>query len=414
MVTDDSILVKLGRRLSEFRQDRGWSAQRLGDIVQFSSGGTPSKDEASYWNGNIPWISASSMHETRIVNSNLKVTPLAIGNGTRIAPKGSLLVLIRGSMLFNRVPVCIAAVDVAFNQDVKALTVREDVNPEFLLYQLLALSPRIPVNETGIGAGKIDTDTLGNLPVYLPSPPEQKKIAECLTSLEELISAQGQKVAALKSHKLGLTQKLFPRSGETTPRLRFPEFRNEADWQELKAGELFFNRIEKGDDDLPICSVTMSDGLVRRSSLDRRIDDLANAEGNKKAYKLDIAYNMMRMWQGACGVAIEECMISPAYIVLKPAVELNSNFYGYMFKLPQMLQLFESHSRGLTKDRLRLYYQDFCRIPLAHPNISEQQRISEFLESLDAKIASQCEMLQVLKEHKKGLMQQLFPSPGGV
>jgi type I restriction enzyme S subunit len=228
-----------------------------------------------------------------------------------------------------------------------------------------------------------------------------------------VIAAQGRKVEALKAHKRWLMQRLFPREGETLPRLRFPEFRNGPEWEEIKAGELFVNRTEKGDDDLPIYSVTMTDGLVKRSSLDRRIDDLADAEGNKKAYEHDIAYNMMRMWQGACGVSHEECMVSPAYVVLSPQTGVHSDFYGYLFKLPQILRLLTSHSRGLTKDRLRLYYPDFSRIPLPRPDICEQRRIADCLHSLDAQIAAESEKVDVLKTYKKGLMQQLFPSPEG-
>lgn len=186
----------------------------LRGIVRFSSGGTPSKDEASYWNGDIPWISASSMYDENISDSECKVTPLAIGNGTRIAPKGSLLILVRGSMLFNRVPMGIAVTDVAFNQDVKALSVCNSVDASFLLFQLLALSKRIPINETGIGAGKIESNVLAELPIYLPSIIEQKKVAKCLSSLGVIITAQTKKLATLKTLKQGLMQGLFPSASE--------------------------------------------------------------------------------------------------------------------------------------------------------------------------------------------------------
>ena len=186
----------------------------LRSIVRFSSGGTPSKDEASYWNGDIPWISASSMYDENISDSECKVTPLAIGNGTRIAPKGSLLILVRGSMLFNRVPLGIAVTDVAFNQDVKALSVCNSVDASFLLFQLLALSKRIPINETGIGAGKIESNVLAELPIYLPSIIEQKKAAKCLSSLGVIITAQTKKLDTLKTFKQGLMQGLFPSVSE--------------------------------------------------------------------------------------------------------------------------------------------------------------------------------------------------------
>lgn len=240
---------------------------------------------------------------------------------------------------------------------------------------------------------------------------EQQKIADCLTSLDEMIAAQGRKVESLKTYKHGLMQQLFPREGENRPRLRFPEFRNGPEWKEAKAGTLFANRSERGDDSLPIYSVTMMDGLVRRTSLDRRIDDLADAKGNKKAYRHDIAYNMMRMWQGACGVACEECMVSPAYVVLSPRSGVHSPFYGYLFKMPQMIRLFTSHSRGITEDRLRLYYQDFSNISLPQPDVREQERIAYCLFALDTRIATESEKLDAWKAHKRGLMQQLFPVP---
>ena len=197
-------------RFPEFRDAGEWHSCQLGGIAQFSSGGTPSKDDPKYWGGSIPWISASSMYEVNINKSELNVTGLAIGNGTRIAKKGNLLILVRGSMLFNRIPIGIATIDVAFNQDVKALAISNGISGIFLLYQLISFESRISINETGIGAGKIETDDLKRLIVFVPSIVEQQKIADCLASLDDLITAQTQKLAALKTHKKGLMQQLFP------------------------------------------------------------------------------------------------------------------------------------------------------------------------------------------------------------
>ncbi len=198
-------------RFPEFEGE--WEIVSLGEIAKFESGGTPAKNEASYWNGEIPWISASSMHDTFVDDSELRVTTAAIGNGTRIAKKGTLLILVRGSMLFNRVPLCLALRDVAFNQDVKALILKKGINSLFLLSQLVSFKSRIPVNRTGIGAGKIDTEDLKALELFIPSLPEQQKIADCLSALDALITAQTDQIAALQAHKKGLMQQLFP-SGE--------------------------------------------------------------------------------------------------------------------------------------------------------------------------------------------------------
>ncbi len=195
-------------RFPEFSGD--WEERKLGEVAQFASGGTPSKDIPAYWGGNIPWISASSMYETDLHSSELNITELAVSNGARIAKKGSLLILVRGSMLYNRVPMGIATRDVSFNQDVKSLTLGKEINVKFILYQLLAFEQKIPVDKTGIGAGKIDTDKLRDISIYLPPIPEQQKIADFLSSVDELISAQIQKIDALKTHKKGLMQQLFP------------------------------------------------------------------------------------------------------------------------------------------------------------------------------------------------------------
>ena len=256
----------------------------------------------------------------------------------------------------------------------------------------------------------ISSDDFMAMPLPVPSPDEQHKIAECLSSVDDLMAAQARKVDALKSHKKGLMQQLFPREGETQPRLRFPEFQNAGEWEPRKAGTLFANRVTKGEQGLPIYSVTMHDGMVKRDSFDRNFYDIEDAAGNKKVCKEDIAYNMMRMWQGALGVAPEDCLVSPAYIVLAPMKDAVPVFFQYLFKLPATLLLLTSHSRGLTKDRLRLYYDDFASIPLRCPAPPEQQRIASFLTSLDALIATETQKLEALKTHKIGLMQQLFPS----
>ena len=197
-------------RFPEFQNVGEWEVRTMGSLASFSSGGTPSKDNPKYWRGNIPWVSASSMYDLVVEKADHYVTPLAIGNGTRIAKRGSILILVRGSMLFKRVPICLAGVDVAFNQDVKALDVEDPIVTSFLLYQLSAFQARFPINETGIGAGKIELDHLKEFELFIPSLAEQKRIATCLSILDALITAETKQHEALKTHKKGLMQQLFP------------------------------------------------------------------------------------------------------------------------------------------------------------------------------------------------------------
>lgn len=255
----------------------------------------------------------------------------------------------------------------------------------------------------------ISASRLGNVRLRYPEEGlEQQKIAECLSSLDECIDAEICKLDAIKAHKQGLVRKLFPAEGQRVPRLRFPGFKGE--WKEVKAGKLFSSRLEAGEEGLPIFAVTMNDGMVLRSSVERRVDDIAKAEGNRKVHKGDIAYNMMRMWQGACGVAPETCMVSPAYVILIPGPSTSSDFFGYLLKMPSTLKQLTSHSQGLTKDRLRLYYKDFITITMVCPTLGEQKKIAGCLASIDALIAVQSRRIAALQAHKKGLMHRLFPA----
>jgi type I restriction enzyme, S subunit len=253
-------------------------------------------------------------------------------------------------------------------------------------------------------------ENFSRIPVGFPPLPEQQKIADCLSSLDDLITAEGRKLEALRQHKKGLMQQLFPQEGETTPRLRFPEFEGAGEWEPTRVGDLFANRKIKGETGLPIYSVTMYDGMVRRDSLDRNFYDIEDATGNKKVCKGDIAYNMMRMWQGALGVATEDCLVSPAYVVLAPKENIVPEFFAYLFKIPSSLFVFTSHSRGLTKDRLRLYYEDFAQIHFFCPGENEQKRIVDFVESMDELLAAHSRRISALNEYKKGLLLQLFPA----
>lgn len=190
------------------------------------------------------------------------------------------------------------------------------------------------------------------------------------------------------------------------PELRFPEF--EGDWEGKRGAQLFKSRRERGDDSLPIYSVTQGNGLVPRDSLDRKMEADAASEQNLKVCPNDIVYNMMRMWQGATGLSNTDCMVSPAYIVLKATNLASPSFFNYMFKRSRPLYDLWAYSYGLTNDRLRLYYKDFARIPFHVPKSNEQQKIADFLSSVDAKLDKLNRKKALLEDYKRGLMQQIF------
>jgi type I restriction enzyme, S subunit len=107
---------------------------RLGDLTSWSSGGTPSKANPDFWGGDIPWISASSMKTSFLCDSDLKITRSGLNNGSRLADTNSILLLVRGSELHKRIPVGVATRPVAFNQDVKALKVSDEMLSDYLFW----------------------------------------------------------------------------------------------------------------------------------------------------------------------------------------------------------------------------------------------------------------------------------------
>jgi len=151
-------------------------------------------------------------------------------------------------------------------------------------------------------------------------------------------------------------------------------------------GDFFRVRREKGEAGLPTLSVTMNNGLVDRADLDRKMETTLAPEDHLRVREGDIAYNMMRMWQGAFGRAEKDGIVSPAYVVIEPRDNMDSRFAAHWFKSARMIHLFWAFSYGITEDRLRLYADDFSRIPMSAPPLHEQQRIADMLDAWDRAI----------------------------
>jgi type I restriction enzyme S subunit len=388
-------------RFPEFKRSKPWIVDSLADVADFV-------------NEKVPFSSIAS--ERYVSTENLLSDYGGVATSLKLPAADSVTRYRVGDVLISNIRPYLKKVwhahqDGGASNDVIVVRAKNALSSAFLASVLKSDSfiSYVMLGAKGVKMPRGDIASMRQYQVAHPSAEEQRKIASCLASLDRVLAAQRRKVAVLKIYKRGLMQLLFPREGESQPRFRFPEFRNGLGWNEARASTLFASRSERGNAALPIYSVTMTNGLVRRNLLERRIDDLAEITGNKKACRYDIAYNMMRMWQGACGVADEDCMVSPAYVVLSPQSGVHSPFYGYLFKLPKMMRLFTAHSRGLTEDRLRLYYPDFSGILLSHPPVREQEMIANCLLSVDVGIASETEKLDCLKSHKAGLLQKLFP-----
>ena len=164
-----------------------WKEYKIGDLIVLSSGGTPNKSNSSYWDGDIPWISAKSMYDDYLYSSDMTITEEGLNNGSRLAPVNSILLLTRGSGLFNRIPVCLVKREMAFNQDVKCIESRNQdvVSNLFLFYWFIGNKQEFSniLETTGIGAGKIDTERLKNISIKLPPIQTQQVLIKFAESL---------------------------------------------------------------------------------------------------------------------------------------------------------------------------------------------------------------------------------------
>ncbi|WP_241689186.1 restriction endonuclease subunit S [Enterococcus faecium] len=198
-------------------------------------------------------------------------------------------------------------------------------------------------------------------------------------------------------------------SNNTQPEIRFPGFTE--DWEERKLGDVFSERSERSSEG-ELISVTINSGVIKASELDRKDNSSDNKSNYKKVEVGDIAYNSMRMWQGASGYSSYEGILSPAYTVIIPKEGTDSKFFAYDFKRYDMIQTFKRNSQGLTSDTWNLKFPTLKLVKIMVPSIEEQKQIAAFFERLDNTIALHERELDVLKETKKGFLQKMFPKNG--
>ena len=203
------------------------------------------------------------------------------------------------------------------------------------------------------------------------------------------------------------TRLLFPQEGEAVPRLRFRGF--EEKWIEAKLGDLFTERVEC-DADGEMLSVTMNNGVIKASD-NGRYD---NSNSDKSHYKVvkvnDIAYNSMRMWQGASGCSAYEGIVSPAYTVVTPVEGIDPHFFACLFKTPAVIKKFRLNSQGLTSDTWNLKFPAFSKISVLYPrDIDEQRKIASFLQRIDEQMTVYQKQFEELKQLKSACLETMFP-----
>jgi len=268
-------------------------------------------------------------------------------------------------------------------------------------------------------------DTILRIPGYK----EQQKIASCLSSLDDLITAENQKLQALKAHKKGLMQQLFPAEGEIMPKLRFAEFRGSGKWEEKKLIDVADKSVKWSFTGGPFGSKLKASDYVERGIRVIQLQNIGDGEfldSYKIFTSLEKADELL-----SCNIYPGEIILSKMgdpvgracfipetnsrYVMCSDGIRLvvNESLYNkyFVFTLINSIPFrtsVEKTATGSTRKRIGL--DDLKNLPMMiPPNLKEQQKIASCLSSLDELITSQAEKIEALKEHKKGLMQQLFP-----
>ncbi|MFJ7482845.1 restriction endonuclease subunit S [Bacillus thuringiensis] len=295
--------------------------------------------------------------------------------------------------------------------DLPCFDVSENINVRFLLEYVQRTNFYKKYGEMADGgrrAKRIQVDTFLGFPIYTPNLKEQQKIASCLSSLDGLINAEDKKLKALKVHKKGLMQKMFPADGKTVPEWRFPEFRDSGEWEECTFGDMatFFNGRAFKQDEL------LQSGKYR-------VLRVGNVFSNNSWYysNLELDENkycengdLLYAWSATFGPKIwhGEKVIYHYHIwkVSRNKDVAQKFLFVLLDRETEKMKSQSANGLGLlhiTKGTIENW-------KCYKPKFEEQEKIADCFSSIDTLITSQAEKIESLKKHKKGLIQGLFPS----
>ena len=245
----------------------------------------------------------------------------------------------------------------------------------------------------------INTGDLINFLVPAPSIEEQKAIVDLLKLWDTAIEKQTALIEKLTLRKRGLMQQLL------TGKKRLKGFSGE--WKRVKAGEIFKSISVKGNGSEVLLSATQEHGVIPRDQLEGRVTMPTGDTNSFKLVEVGDFVISLRSFQGGLEYSEHRGIVSPAYTVLKPIVEIDKSFYRYYFKSAEFIGHLAIAVIGI-RDGKQISYDDFCFVKIPYPNIEEQKAISSILLQADKEIEIQKQKLAAIQEQKKGLMQVLL------
>lgn len=411
-------------RFPEFRTRSGWESTQLGD--------------------------ASTQVTERV--GERKLTPVSISAGVGFVPQAekfgrdisgnqySIYILVRdGDFVYNKgnslkfPQGCVYQLrgwgEVAAPNVFIIFRLKKGYVPEYFQYCFeknihgVQLKKHITSGARSNGLLNVSKEQFYGIGIPTPLQDEQQKIADCLSSLDELIAAQARKVETLKTYKRGLMQQLFPREGDTLSRLRFPEFRDAPEWEPTTLDALV--RFQSGSTPSKTNPEFWNGSIPWVSAKDMKrlflndAEDHISASAVKDGAKLVPVGTVLMLVRGMtllkdvpiC-VLRREMSFNQDVKALLPKGEADSLFIALLLlgNKQRLLRMVDIAGHGTGK----LNTDELNALVLAAPKPAEQQRIADFLSSLDAQIATEADKLAAVKAYRDGLMQQLFPSPEDV
>jgi type I restriction enzyme S subunit len=398
------------------------------------------KDTGIEWLGSVP--SHWNVHRLKTVASLVtekathRTFPVALENieswSGRFIPsasefEGEGVAFSAGDILFGKLRPYLAKVFLAERTgeavgDFHVLRSTGKVLPRFLQYQILnrAFIDVIDGSTFGSKMPRANWESLGNMPLVLPPRVEQSSIATFLdheTAKIDALIAEQEKLIALLAEKRqatisqAVTKGLNPNAPMKDSGVAWLG-KVPAHWEIVRIGTLFREMNQMGNDSLPVLSVSIHDGVSDKELSESELDRKVTRSEDKSKYKAvapgDLAYNMMRAWQGGIGTVNVHGMVSPAYVVARPTRSLVTKYVEHLLRTPQAVTEMRRHSRGITDFRLRLYWDEFKMIRIALPPYEEQVQLARFIEREDKMLetlsASANQAITLLKERRSALI----------
>lgn len=402
-------------RFLEFKNSPEWEELPLDKLGKIISGLTYAPEDVKA-EGLLVLRSSNVQNNKLVLNDNVYVRKDI--DGVNLVHQDDILICVRNgskdligknALIPDKMPLCTHG---AF------MTIFRAKKPQFVFQLFQTKNYENQVNaDLGATINSINSKNLIKYKFNTPKEKEQEKIAECLSSVDELITAQTDKIAALKEHKKGLMQKLFPQEDETTPRYRFLEFRNSPSWTDAPLGDIavFFKGKNISKSDVVVDGMTE---CIRYGELythyKETIKEICSKTNLDKSTLIFSEYNdiiIPASGETQIDIATASCVLKKGValggdlnIIRSP---LNGTFLSYYLNA---IKKGEIAALAQGNSVVHLYISQLQKLIITYPELVEQEKIAECLSSLDELISLHTEKLSALKEHKKGLMQQLFPA----